>query len=209
MISTAIQRARQSLACALITWSGAALAQSHSPWQILASDDFASVYAERQLYSDTGKETLYIHVRVYPKYGQKLGVDTRNPFKLFYPNQWEISATPSRSLIDEERMSPKPLTSEQRDQLVTNFQAGALTPVGKYFDYYRAFFGKAPNPEQLIHGKYLIISLDGELLFTNGKNTDVLTLEWIDGRGPKDTDLVFPTESKPKPLPAGAKIFAQ
>ena len=196
------------LTATLICFSGAAACQQPAQWQIVASDSFATVLVERQLYSDGTHTTVFVHVRIDPTRGQNLSVDMRDPFKVFYPNQWTVRDSPNRAEIDEERISRKTMTDDQRRKVMADFQTGALTPVGRHFDYYRAFFGAAPKPNQLGQGKYLIISMDGEIVLTNGRDIDVLTLEWTNGLGPKETDIVLNTSSRPKRLPTHSKIIA-
>ena len=74
-------------------------------------------------------------------------------------------------------------------------------------DYYREFFGKGPVDKDFRDAHYLVVSMDGQLLLSDGKIVDALSLGWENRKGPKDTDLVVPIPIEWTPLPCGARVF--
>ncbi|PYX12387.1 MAG: hypothetical protein DMG85_02615 [Acidobacteria bacterium] len=186
------------------------LTSASAEWQVLAQDKFITAWVERRLYrrpEDT--VSFFVHVRIYSNVGRKLSIDLRDRYKLFYPNQWTPHLRPARDLIDEHRITPANLSPELRSRLVADFHAGALIPVGAHLDYYREFFGKGPENKELLGAHFLVVSMDGQLFLSDGEVVDTLSLQWENGKGPKDTDLVVPLPIEWILLPKEAKVFKE
>jgi hypothetical protein len=101
-------------------------------------------------------------------------VDLRDYWNVIYPNQWGPVNTDHRQVIDEGRVDYPPLKESAEEKLLADFRAGTLTtiPAGTAVDYYREFnaSGRADVEKQLKGFKYLIISLNGKQLLTEGRS---------------------------------------
>jgi hypothetical protein len=95
-------------------------------------------------------------------------------------NQWSAIDTAERTIIDESREIRAAFNDEDQASLVKAFHAGKLVriPAGNSVVYYCPFIGedRASNRAAVdkLHTKFVILSMDGELRVTDGKQSESL-----------------------------------
>ena len=176
-------------------------------WQLLVEDKFVSVYVERSLYKVSGSKDFFVHVRIYNRTHKRLSVDLRDRFSVIYPDQWGLYSKPHRDAIDEERMVPPKMDAALKQKLIADFHAGALTGIGDSLDYYREFYGQGPEANANSAGNFMIVSMGGWLLLSDGESGDMASLEESRERPFELSDVVFPLPLQWKNIPTGAKAF--
>jgi len=174
-------------------------------WQKIAQDKWVRVSVERVLYKKPQGDGFFVHIRVDNESGRRLGVDLRDPFNVIYPNQWTIQPRPERRSIDEGRIQRRP--DVDRNALLRDFRDGHLTGFSDYLDYFREFDGKSSEPTNSDSGRYLLISMDGRLVFSDGKAIDVISLEWGSQTTDAQTDVVVPLPIKWNSVQAGMLVI--
>ncbi len=187
--------------------TGMLRASPEAEWQLLVEDKFVSVYVERSPYRTPGNKDFFVHVRIYNKTHKRLGVDLRDRFSVIYPNQWGLYPKPHRDAIDEERMIPPKMDPVLKQKLIADFHDGALTEIGDSLDYYREFYGQSPEANANSAGNFLIVSMGGWLLFSDGESSDMASLEESKGHAIGLSDVVIALPFKWKNIPAGARAF--
>ncbi len=111
-----------------------------------------------------------------------IGFDISKP-SLFYVNQWCPSNGPQREIIDETRLD-KTITEQDTLYLMDIFNNGKknnnnpinllkLKP-GKSYDYYISLNYGSYAEVKKSNASYLIIVMDGHMLFTDGKELQVI-----------------------------------
>ena len=167
-------------------------------WQTVASNALARAAVERVLYERPNDSHFYIRVRITNTTDRPLGADLRDYWRVIYPNQWGVSQQDRRGEINERRLKQV----ADKSALVTDFAAGRLTRIepGASVDYYREFNagGRKEVEEEArqFAGKYLVVSLDGQVPVTDGKRIAALSCLWEGDRTAADTDLVIPLPVK-------------
>ena len=178
-------------------------------WQTLGATSLATIDVEKALY-EKGGESFFIHVRLTNRSERPVGVDLQDHGRVVYPNAWSKEAQEYRVNINEKRVIHKPFDEAARAAFLEDFKAGKLTllPPGKSLDYYSQFdrgdrFGVSQEED-----KYLILSLDGEQLVTDGAKVERFSLEWgsEDNKSVAPTDLAIPTPVPWKLVPVAARI---
>jgi len=177
-------------------------------WHRVGKGDLAAVDVERALYEKTGERHFLVRFRVTNLADRPIAADLREYSKVIYPNQWGKSDSDHRLAIDERRMVYQELPEADRTRLLADFGARRLTniPAGKSIDYYREFNASARADVDRSQGKYLIVSLDGELRLTDGAKVEQFSCDWNHGRTVEQTDLVIPMPVPWKTVPADGYI---
>lgn len=176
-------------------------------WHPLIKGRLATVSVHQALYeTKTGKYFL-ARVRVTNQSKQNIGVDLRGRQGIRI-NQWGASAAKQRGIIDEARAIRDPFKATDKARLTTAFRNKKLQmiPAGKSIDFYRAFNGRDVDSVRkavdAAKGKYLILSMDGEVRVTNGTAAEVL------GCGePGNADVVIEQPVTWKTVPANARVL--
>jgi len=192
---------------AFLVGSGAALfAQSQQDrWQFLGKDKNISVYAERAWYGTRGYGHFFIHVRIFNTTDRALSVDLRNRFEMPYPNQWTVSMVPLRGMIDENRARRVELDVERTERLLAGFRDRQLTEIAgqKSLEYYSMFNAEAPKADDIDKARYLIVSMAGQLFYTDGTAPAALYLQLQH----TETDLVIALPPEYDHIPDDARLF--
>ncbi|MBI5219860.1 MAG: hypothetical protein HY958_13115 [Bacteroidia bacterium] len=131
----------------------------------------ADVYIDKMLYLHSSTPSFLAKITIKNKTSRQLGVDLGDYWKVVYPNQYGIHNAPRRDEINEGRIIPDSLNKKKKDALKKAFKENTLTlipPNGK-IQYYRDF--NSGKKENLLIKKeeFLIISFDGQLFITDGK----------------------------------------
>ena len=155
---------------------------------------------EKVLYEKQGHPSFFVHIELRNQTPYEIGVDLSDKWLVLYPNQWGASDLDHRTVIDEEALVPKELNTELRGRLIEAFKANGLTVLspGKRVDYYTNFNASGRREVDVAQGKFLLISIKGQLCFTNG--TEVWDVRPI-------SDLVIPEPVAWKKLPADAIVI--
>ncbi|MGO9113280.1 MAG: hypothetical protein ACLP9L_28955 [Thermoguttaceae bacterium] len=189
-------------------------AKAIGEWHMLGNTELASIKVEKVLYEAAGNPHFFIHVRVTNVTDRAVGVDLKGnvQWTAVYPKMAVKLDTDGRGKIRESRIQHEPLDEHARATLRADFAAGKLTtiPAGKSADYYRELINNNRAYVDKLRGKYLIISLDGEQLLTDGAKVEQFNLEWRHGSGDHArTDLVIPSPVPWNTIPAHGRIVPQ
>ena len=174
-------------------------------WQSILENEHIAVAVQRQLYYENFG--FRVRVRVSNKTNRTLGFDLRRRDRIIYPNLWEFHRAAERPLIEEIRGSPIGLSPALVAKAIADFRAGALTALKESVDYYCGFRGRSPSGGDYSGERNLTISMDGQLIFTDGRVASSLDLQWREGLGPRQTDLVIPVPFQLLSPPRGATVF--
>lgn len=178
-------------------------------WQRILEGKLATVDVHERLYEEAGARDFYIAVRIVNRGIRPIGVDLRDFHRVICPNQWGLHDAARRGVIDERRAQIPLLDAQTQQEVLAVFGRGELTRIesGKSVVYYRAFHGTRHPPRDAEKGKFLIVSLDGQLLATDGATVTQLAFEEHDvGQA---ADLVLPAPVRWTKLPAGALVVAE
>jgi hypothetical protein len=148
---------------------------SAGEWQTITSGTLLSVAVEKKLYEVLGSPRLFIHVQITNLVDRPIAVDLRDPWKVFYLNQWQVSDVEHRLVIDEIRLDPTEMDETRALNLLNDFQT-TLTTIqpGQVIEYYRAFNANGFTDIDQAGGVYLIVVVDGQLFATDGYTVDNL-----------------------------------
>lgn len=180
-----------ALCCALAAAAGA---QNAEDWQLLGENKLAQVSAEKVLYKDAKQGGFYVHVRIHKKAGGSLGVSRQS---LINPNQWSFQAGPQRGVIDEETTI---LPAVDPQELMAQYRQGSMQAIPGDLDYYGHFDGAVPGKPDFDKARYLLVSMYGRLLLSDGKTAETLLADL-------PTDLAIPLPLRWKPLPREANLW--
>jgi hypothetical protein len=187
--SAAVSDARQPQQSAAAEESGAAV--EGRAWQLVAAGALAQVHVEPVLYERPGDKRFFVRVRITNKTDRTIGVELGRG-SVIDPNQWGIHPLDHRTIIDESRAIYPAPDDERKSQLLRAFRNGDLQDVRpkQSLAYFRAFEGKNAREETAAESGYFILSLDGRLLITDGRDIDDVRPPWMDGR-PGSSELVI------------------
>lgn len=132
--------------------------------------DKVTVRIESTLYEKKGHPNFFIHVELRNQTPYEIGVDLSDKWIVLYPNQWGGSDLDYRTVINERFMVPKELNAQFQARLIQAFKSKELTllPAGKSLDYYTNFNASGRSEVQAAKGKFILISIKGQLCFTDG-----------------------------------------
>ncbi|UII77832.1 hypothetical protein LV716_08685 [Flagellimonas sp. HMM57] len=101
-----------------------------------------------------------------------VGVDLSNYWKVIYPNQWGIYQKPYREIIDERRIIPDTVINEA--DLIDKYNNQTLTFIKpkETIEYYRNWNGSGERVKLTDENSFLIITVDGQLLLTDGATVE-------------------------------------
>jgi hypothetical protein len=174
-------------------------------WHLIGETDLAKFEVEKALYEKAGEPFCLVHVRITNVSDRAVGVDLRG-WMAVYPGYFGKSDTEHNNFFKQVRMYHASLDQPKRAELLADFAAGRLTviPAGKSVDYYREYIERAKVEEaDKGGGKYLIISMDGEQILTDGKKVEQFLGVGYEGA---NTDLAILSPVSWKTIPADARI---
>ena len=182
-------------------------------WHTVRADDRISVSVERALYERPGEDSWLIQVRVTNRTNQRIGLALDYDHGI-YPNQWGFHNAERRGIIDEERIIPGARTDEKRTELLKTFTGGGLTiiPPNQSVTFFRRFRGVAGTSgrreveRQSKQGSFLIVSIDGQLFYTDGQSLFDVHCRWNGEFGPTNSDVVLKLPIEWKQVPKMAAV---
>jgi len=138
------------------------------------------------LYEKKGHPDFFIRVELQNQSSHDIGVDLSEKWMVVYPNQWGGSDLNHRTIIRERSPFQKKLDAQLRARLMDAFRSKRLTmlPPGKSVYYYTNFNASGRKEIEAAEGKFILISIKGQLCFTDGADV------WDDQPG-FDRDLVI------------------
>jgi hypothetical protein len=198
--SERIQRIREGLYTILL--------KRQPDWQVISDNGDIRVEVERQLYSPLRSFTFLIHVRVTGLTSGPLALALHERRFLVYPNGWQLHRANERPVIAEARASEALVDQQLASGMLQDYEAGRLTPLKGSVEYYTSYDGRPFNGGDYSgNERFLTVSTDGGVLFTDGRVVRFLSLVWRQGFGPRQTDLVIQIPLELKFPPPDAKIF--
>lgn len=159
--------------------------------------DKVAVRIETVLYETKDHRNFFVHVELRNQTPYDIGVDLSDSSMVLYPNQWGGSDLDHRMVVDEEFLPPKELDKPLRARVVEAFRSKRLTVLapGKSVDNYTNFNASGRRDVQAAKGKFILISIQGQLVFTDGADV------W-DVRPSRDLAIRTPVTWKSVPLNA-------
>lgn len=129
-----------------------------------------NVYVDKLLYRSDSSEYFYLKFTLLNRSDSIVGVDFTEKQKILYPNHWSISNTPFEKVTDESQIIPDKLSENKCLDLKNKFSSKRLAMIvpRKSMSYYTEFNGYKASKIELTEGNYMIISIDGQLFYTNG-----------------------------------------
>lgn len=182
-------------------------------WHCVIADDRISISVERALYERHGEDPFLVQVRVTNRTNQQLGLALDYDCGI-HPNQWGFHNAERRGIIDEERMIPGARTDEKRNELIRAFVGGGLTiiPPNQSVTFFReingvaGLSGRREVERQSKQEKFLIVSIDGQLFYTDGRSLFDVHCRWNGEFGPTNSDVVLRLPVEWKQVPKMAAI---
>ena len=166
-----------------------------------------SVSVEKTLFESNKSNHFFIHYQIKNLSEYNLGVYMDAYFGLFYPNQWGLATKAERDVIDEERIIPMSLTDSVIHFMESKYQNSRLAPIapGDVIDYYRDFNASHKKEVRLKPGEFMYISMDGQLIMTNGSRIEHAHFNNISFT--KETCIFLSYPLIWKKIPADSKIY--
>jgi len=130
------------------------------------------VDVERRLYQTQNTDRYYIYVRITNDNDIPVSVDLRDPRSSIFPNALYLERLrpPLPGPVDEQRQINRPLDSNREQVLIDAHKSHKLSEIEPHqrFDFYRESPLPLDNAGGFEDGSYLIVSLAGQLLLTDG-----------------------------------------
>lgn len=176
-----------------------------SPWRTVARGALAAVEAQRALYTHPDYAYPFVRLRIVNLGGETIGADLGD--RAIHPNAWTGGDLDWRPEIGERRIAPRTPVGDTARELALALERGELVtiPPGGAADAYVVL----PETREAIEaagGRYFIVSLDGQILVTDGRRSESLDTLWRPGYGPEESDLVLPRPIEFRPAPPDARI---
>lgn len=138
------------------------------------------VYAEKAIFHSPKFSNFLMKFTVKNISNKTVGLDITNYWKVIYPNQWGFYKKPYREVVDEMQIIPD--KTIDTSEILRKFKDNTLTMIkpNETLEYYRDWNGSGEKIELKNKDEYLIISVDGQLLLTDGEQLEHLTLNDAD-----------------------------
>lgn len=138
------------------------------------------VYAEKAIFHSPTNKNFLLKFTIKNISNKTVGLDLTDYWKVIYPNQWGFYKKPYREVIDELQIIPD--KTIDTIEILKKFKDNSLTMIkpNETVEYYRDWNGSGEKVESKNKEDYLIISVDGQLLFTDGEQLEHLTLNQAD-----------------------------
>ncbi len=174
-------------------------------WLPVIRGRLASIEAEPALYAESDSGPALVRIRVRNLSPRPLAVAAGDYWSVVFPNQWGFHHHPYRTTVDEPELQLSPLGPEDTLRLLAaqRRRTTLRVPPGNSVEYFREFAGGRPASADSA-AAYLIISLSGRLLVSDGLIAEELTLI---GAPPETRDLVIPTPLTWQRVPRHARVI--
>ena len=150
--------------------------------QLIYKGQFVEVFVTKAIFHSPTSNNFLMKFIIKNTSDKAVGVDLSNYSKVIYPNQWGIYKKPYREVVDEGAIVPD--TTIDKVAFLNKFSRQSLTLIkpNEAMDYYRDWNGSGEKIELTNKEEFLIISVDGQLLLTHGKEIENITLNNADER---------------------------
>lgn len=185
-----------------------------SEWHLLSDSHRVRTEMERRLYQAKDSGHFYIRLRITNDGDAPVAVDLRDARQTLYPNQWELDRQPQRGPIDELRTLKVDLGPIREQELIQARARHALAEIAPHhgFDFYRESPADLDDAGGFADGCYLILSLDGQLLFTDGQSAWQISADAMSSMANNvavnRAEVVFPLPLALSPLPEASFIVS-
>lgn len=144
--------------------------------QLIHQGQLVDVYVDKIIYHSVEEENFLLKFIIENKSSSIVGIDLTDYWKVIYPNQWGIYEKPYREIINEVRMSPDMAINEA--DLIDRYKDKTLTFINpnEKMAYYRDWNGSGQRINLTDEDSYFIITIDGQLLLTDGKSVEQITI---------------------------------
>ncbi len=117
-----------------------------------------------------GGNIFFIHIVIKNNSSKEIGIDFTGKLQWIYPNQWGDSDKPYRQSIDERILIPSQLDDLRKEHIIEKFKNKNLIFVhpNDSIEYYTNFNSTGRNEIELGNKMFVLISLKGELILTDG-----------------------------------------
>jgi hypothetical protein len=162
-----------------------------------------NIYVEKTIFHIPKNKNFLIKVEIKNISNKTVRIDLSDYWKIIYPNQWGIYKNPYREVIDEERMLPD--TVIDKIDLINKYNNKILAFIkpNETIAYYREWNGSGEKIKLTDKNNFLIISIDGQLLLTNGEAVEQIII----GDNEKVRAIVFNYPIINKTIPVNALII--
>jgi hypothetical protein len=149
-----------------------------------------NLYIEKVNYFSKNGKPFLLKFTVQNKSNKTIGVDLTEYSKVIFPNQWGIYNQPFRSSIDEEQLIFKKMLLQDSIKIINKFKMNVLTSIkpNQSVDYYAYWNGDEKSIHKMSINEFLIISIDGQMIFTDGEIIECLTM---DNKNDNEKTIVF------------------
>jgi hypothetical protein len=178
-------------------------------FQSLYQSENLNVSAEKTLYETESSAHFFIHYQIKNTSQNEFEIYLKEYDQLFYPNQWGITDTMARMIVDERRIIPR-LSDSIISRMVRLHHLSKLVILkpGETVDYYRDFNNGTKKDIKFKKGEYMYISMDGLLfyLFAGGIH-EIGYAHFEDEKYTQSGTMYLPYPLTFKKIPANATIF--
>ncbi len=138
------------------------------------------IYVEKAIFHSSTNNNFLMKFSIKNIGDKAIGVDLTDYWKVIYPNQWGIYKKPYREVVNEEQIIPD--TIFNKTEIFKKFEENYFTLIKpkETSSYYRDWNGSGEKIELDNKEEFFIITLDGQLLLTNGEELENITLNEAD-----------------------------
>ena len=149
-------------------------------YQLIYKGDLVEVFVAKAIFHSSTSSNFVMKFRINNTSDKTVGIDLSNYWKVIYPNQWGTYNKPYREVINEETIVPD--TTIDKVNLLDKFNSKSLTLIepNQTVDYYRDWNGSGEEITLANKDYFIIISIDGQLLLTDGSEVENISLNNVD-----------------------------
>lgn len=147
---------------------------------LIYEGQLVEVFVEKAIFHSSKSTNFLLKFTIKNISKKIVGLDMTDYWNVIYPNQWGIYKQPYIEVVDERQIIPD--KTIKKDEIVKKFNSNSLTMIKPHetLEYYRDWNGNGEKVELKNKEEYLIISVDGQLLVTDGEQLEHLTLNEAD-----------------------------
>ena len=140
---------------------------------LILKGHFVDIFVDKVIYHSKITNNFLLKIIIKNTSEKTIGIDLSDYWKVLYPNQWGIYNKSYRDEINEIRITPDD-NIDKKEVLFKYINGKGLRFIkqGESIEYYREWNGSGEKINLIDANKYLIISIDGQLLTTDGKDVE-------------------------------------
>ncbi|UIR57533.1 hypothetical protein LZQ00_06860 [Sphingobacterium sp. SRCM116780] len=171
---------------------------------LIARRQFVEVYIDKMLYqSEKVPVAYFLKFSIKNTGKQTIGFNLSHSNNIFYANQLGKHTQPYRAVVDERRIIFK---REDLTSLITQYNNGTLKMIkpNEQQDYFINLDGDRNKMVLDDQNVFFIVTIDGQMKFTNGKDVALISLE---NEEDQVRAIVFPLPATAKSVPENQLLF--